>query len=102
MHTVIPFVGVGVEEATKKRYNVAASRAKDQLWVINSLDSSIDLKPGDMRKRLLDYATNPNAFAMKEEEIKRKADSVFEVQVANKLISEGYHIIQQYPVGAYR
>ena len=55
-----------------------------------------------MRKRLLDYATNPNAFAMKEEEIKRKADSVFEVQVANKLISEGYHIIQQYPVGAYR
>ena len=98
----LPFVGVGVEEATKKRYNVAASRAKDQLWVINSLDSSIDLKPGDMRKRLLDYATNPNAFAMKEEEIKRKADSVFEVQVANKLISEGYHIIQQYPVGAYR
>lgn len=98
----LPFVGVGVEEATKKRYNVAASRAKDQLWVINSLDSSIDLKPGDMRKRLLDYATNPNAFAMKEEEIKRKADSIFEVQVANKLISEGYHIIQQYPVGAYR
>lgn len=98
----LPFVGVGVEEATKKRYNVAASRAKDQLWVINSLDSSIDLKPGDMRKRLLDYATNPNAFAMKEEEIKRKADSVFEVQVSNKLISEGYHIIQQYPVGAYR
>lgn len=98
----LPFVGVGVEEATKKRYNVAASRAKDQLWIVNSLDSSIDLKPGDIRKKLLDYATNPNAFAVKEEEIKKKADSVFEVQVANKLISEGYHIIQQYPVGAYR
>lgn len=98
----LPFAGVGVEEATKKRYNVAVSRAKDQLWVINSLDSSTDLKPGDMRKRLLDYATNPKAFAIKEEEIKQKADSIFEVQVANKLISEGYHIIQQYPVGAYR
>ncbi|MEG1142014.1 MAG: DUF559 domain-containing protein, partial [Clostridia bacterium] len=32
----------------------------------------------------------------------KKADSVFEVQVANKLVSEGYHITQQYPVGAYR
>ena len=98
----LAFSGVGVEEATKKRYNVAASRARDQLWVINSLDPASDLKPGDMRKKLLDYATNPKAFAIKEEEIKKKADSVFEVQVANKLVSEGYHITQQYPVGAYR
>lgn len=98
----LSFSGSGVEDSTKKRYNVAVSRAKDQLWVVNSLDSAIDLKPGDIRKRLLDYATDPEAFSIKQEEIKKKADSVFEVQVANKLLSEGYHIIQQYPVGAYR
>ena len=56
----------------------------------------------DIRKKLLDYATDPNAFMYKEEEIKNKADSIFEVEVANKLVSEGYHIVQQYPVGAYR
>ena len=98
----LSFSGPGVEDSTKKRYNVAVSRAKDQLWVVNSLDAANDLKPGDIRKKLLDYATNPDAFAFKEEEIKKKADSIFEVQVANKLVSEGYHITQQYPVGAYR
>ncbi|MEG0022251.1 MAG: AAA domain-containing protein [Bacilli bacterium] len=98
----LSYSGPGVEDSTKKRYNVAVSRAKDQLWVVNSLDAANDLKPGDIRKKLLDYATNPDVFAFKEEEIKKKADSVFEVQVANKLVSEGYHITQQYPVGAYR
>ena len=86
----------------KKRYNVATSRAKDQLWIINSLDASSDLKEGDMRKRLLDYANDPKAFAIKVEEIKEKADSIFEIQVAEKLLSEGYNIVQQYPVGAYK
>lgn len=94
--------GNGVDDSNKKRYNVAVSRAKDQLWVVNSLDSTYNLKPGDIRKKLLDYATDPNAFMYKEEEIKNKADSIFEVEVANKLVSEGYHIVQQYPVGAYR
>ena len=98
----LAFSGPGVEDSTKKRYNVAVSRAKDQLWVINSLDAASDLKPGDIRKKLLDYATNPDAIIIKSEEVKKKADSIFEEQVANKLISEGYHIIQQYPVGAYR
>lgn len=94
-------VGNGSEDSTKKRYNVAASRAKDQLWVIYSLDAA-KLRTGDMRKKLIDYAKSPNAFAIREEEIKEKADSIFEVEVAKRLISEGYHIDQQYPVGAYR
>ena len=32
----------GTEAARKKRYNVAASRAKNQMWVINSLDTDND------------------------------------------------------------
>ena len=92
----------GPDDSTKKRYNVAVSRAKDQLWVVHSLDAAYDLKDGDIRKRLLDYTSNPNSIEIKREEIKKKADSIFEVQVAEKLVSEGYHIIQQYPVGAYK
>ena len=32
--------GNGVDDSNKKRYNVAVSRAKEQLWVVNSLDST--------------------------------------------------------------
>ena len=35
----------------KKRFNVAASRARDQMWVVHSLNPKIDLKPGDLRGR---------------------------------------------------
>ena len=37
--------GFGVDDAYRKRYNVAASRARDQLSVVDSLDSAADLKP---------------------------------------------------------
>lgn len=40
----------GVDDSTRKRYNVAVSRARDQLWVVHSLDAANDLKPGDIRK----------------------------------------------------
>ena len=46
--------GEGVDQSTKQRYNVAASRARDQLWVVHSLDYSKDLKPGDIRRDLLE------------------------------------------------
>ena len=55
-------MGFGADDAMRKRYNVAASRAKDQLWVVHSLDAANDLKPGDMRKRLIDYAADPHAL----------------------------------------
>ena len=42
--------GEGAWKLTKKRYNVAASRAQDQMWVVHSLDPLYDLKPGDLRE----------------------------------------------------
>ena len=47
-------VGEGVEGATRKRYNVAISRAKDQLWIVHSIDKN-SLKEGDLRKELFEY-----------------------------------------------
>ena len=92
----------GVEDATKKRYNVAASRARDQLWVVNSLDSDNDLKEGDLRKRLIEYAKNPETFAEKLNIIEKFSESPFEESVAKYLVSRGYDIVQQWKVGAYR
>ena len=92
----------GVDDQTRKRYNVAASRAKDQLWVVNSIDAANDLKAGDIRKTLLDYASNPQAFRNRDDEIAQKADSPFEVAVVSALVNHGYHVEQQHQVGAYR
>lgn len=94
--------GEGVGKSTKQRYNVAVSRAKNQLWVIHSLDVNNDLKSGDMRKDLIEYAIDPAAFEEQLNEIKAKADSPFEISVANALVKSGYHIVQQWAVGSYR
>ncbi len=45
----------------KQRYNVAASRAKDQLWLVHSLDPARDLQPGDLRRRLIEHVRDPAA-----------------------------------------
>ena len=94
--------GFGVDDAYRKRYNVAVSRARDQLWVVNSIDSANDLKPGDIRKILIDYAINPHSIDIKNAEIDKNSESPFESSVAKSLVSRGYHLVQQWNVGAYR
>lgn len=86
----------------RKRYNVAASRAKDQLWVVHSLDAANDLQSEDIRKLLLDYTSDPASFISEIQAVERRAESPFEKEVANALMSRGYHIVPQYSVGAYR
>lgn len=92
----------GVGKSTKQRYNVAVSRAKNQLWVVHSLDVANDLKSDDMRKNLIEYVTNPSGFAEQDAKIRAKSDSPFETAVARFLVKEGYHIVQQWAVGSYR
>jgi very-short-patch-repair endonuclease len=94
--------GEGADQSTKQRYNVATSRAKDQLWIIHSLDYSKDLKSGDIRRDLLEYADNPKAYTSIVEAIKAKAESPFEEAVAKSLVADGYNITQQWEVGSYR
>lgn len=98
----LPMMTYGVDDAYRKRYNVAASRARDQLWVVDSLDAASDLKPGDLRKRLIDYSMNPKAFSNEHRKIEKKSESPFEEAVAKNLFDCGYHIVQQWEVGAYR
>lgn len=87
--------------AMKQRYNVAVSRARDQLWIVHSLDYTADLQPGDMRRGLLEYANNPRAHEQIARRIETEADSPFETEIATALVSHGYHIVQQWQVGAY-
>ena len=92
----------GPGDMYRKRYNVAASRARDQLWVVDSLDAANDLKQGDLRKTLIEYSLDPAAHTNRCTEIQANADSPFEVAVAQTLTDRGYHLVQQWKVGAYR
>lgn len=98
----VSMLNFGPDDSYRKRYNVAVSRARDQLWVVDSLDPTTDLKPGDIRKTLIDYSLNPKALEATHAEIEKKADSPFEVSVANALADRGYHLVQQWKVGSYR
>ena len=91
----------GTESARKKRYNVAASRAKNQMWVVKSLDVDNDLKTGDIRKEFLEYVSSPKEMLLTEE-MEKNSESVFEEKIAKYLISEGYHIEQQWEAGLYK
>lgn len=92
----------GTEGMNKKRFNVAASRAKDQLWVVHSLDPDVDLQNGDLRKLLIEHAQNPEDKMFAIRKMLERAESPFEEAVMQDLIGKGYHIVSQWQVGAYR
>lgn len=94
--------GDGAFEATKKRYNVASSRARDQLWVVHSLDPDNDLKQGDLRRELIRHAMDPTAAIRMYEDAAKHVESEFERQVLKILINAGYHVTPQWKVGYYR
>ena len=98
----LTLAGEGADQSRKQRYNVAASRAKDQLWVVHSLDISKDLKQGDIRRDMLEYASNPKAFSQLATAVEAAAESPFEEVVGKSLVAAGYHLVQQWEVGAYR
>ncbi len=85
----------------KKRFNVAASRARDQMWVVHSLDIS-NLQATDLRRRLIEHARNPKALQVKIEAVSTKAESEFERDVLAQLVTAGYRVKPQYVVGPYR
>jgi very-short-patch-repair endonuclease len=89
-------------ERFKKRFNVAASRAKDQLWVVHSLDHQRDLQVDDLRWRLLQWAADPASASRRRAEAVSKAESPFEGEVIRRLVDAGYRVKPQYAVGAYR
>ena len=93
-------VGEGVEGATRKRYNVAISRAKDQLWIVHSIDKN-SLKEGDLRKELFEYIDSLKENAFDKTAIQNITASDFENEVARHLLEKNYTIKQKWRVGSY-
>lgn len=101
------------QELYVQRYNVAASRAKDQMWLFHSVQRTDLVNPEDMRFRLLDYCYRVSARqrvevegtrtgAAPEDRLVAPFESLFEQRVFNRLDERGYTVVPQFPVGPYR
>jgi very-short-patch-repair endonuclease len=81
---------------------VAASRARDQMWVVHSLDPHHDLKADDLRRQLIEHAHDPNLFLRALEQKEIRPQSAFEREVMKRLTAAGYRVAPQWRVGAFR
>jgi len=91
------------QQLFKQRFNVAASRGRDQMWIVHSLNPERDLKPEDLRRQLIEHAYDP-AHLMRalEETEENKTQSPFQREVAKFLECRGYRVTPQWRVGKYQ
>lgn len=90
------------QPAFQQRFNVAASRARNQMWVVHSVSPETDLKPGDLRRRLIEHALDPKAITRELEKADARAESEFERLVIQRLVQAQYNVVPQWRVGRYR
>jgi very-short-patch-repair endonuclease len=88
------------QQMFKQRYNVAASRARDQMWVVHSLDPQTDLQPGDLRRRLIEHAQAPEILTRTFDNQETKVQSALERDVMKRLVQAGYRVIPRWKVGS--
>lgn len=88
-------------DGAEQRINVAASRAKDQMWLIRSINAA-DLSVNDVRRSLIEYCSDPSLGVAREAAVLDRTESPFERLVAERLVRAGYDVQAQYEVGSYR
>jgi very-short-patch-repair endonuclease len=90
------------QQLFKQRFNVAASRARDQMWVVHSISPQTDLKHGDLRRRLIEHSLDPSTLMRLLEEKGNRVESEFERLVMRHLITAGFRVTPQWKVGSFR
>ncbi|WP_241834378.1 AAA domain-containing protein [Pseudofrankia asymbiotica] len=97
----------------QRRFNVAASRARDQMWLFHSVGLE-DLRPDDLRHSHLGYvlarsraqevdAVEPPRPDQVSPDIPHpRFDSLFEQRVFRELTAAGYHVLPQVEVNGRR
>ena len=83
-----------------QRYNVATSRARDQMILFHSVDLN-HLKSKDIRFQLLQYCSNPFRVQNEIQNYAYDFDSDFERDVFSIISSRGYRVIPQVKIGTH-
>lgn len=97
-----------VDEGAKRRFNVAASRARDQMFLFHSVPLESLANKNDWRYKLLSWFYDPQKEELKagREILKKEFESgnasQFSFDVGNILIDKGYQVLPEYPAIGYR
>ncbi|WP_261575258.1 AAA domain-containing protein [Frankia gtarii] len=83
-----------------QRVNVAASRARNQMWVFHTVDPAT-LREDDIRRQLIEY-TYAGATPQATGRLADRCESEFERAVLREILGRGYRVRPQHPVGRYR
>jgi len=85
--------------SAEQRFNVAASRARDRMYLVRSIGLN-DLSEKDLRRSLLEHFTKPVLAANGDVDLASLCDSGFEREVFARLTSAGYRVVPQVRVGS--
>ncbi|MFF3830723.1 AAA domain-containing protein [Streptomyces sp. NPDC002458] len=92
-----------------RRFNVAASRARDQMWLFTSVTPD-QLRSKDLRHSLLTYmqappelqGTSPGLSTVSPDDRCEPFDSLFEQRVFRRIKENGYHVVPQWKASGKR
>lgn len=92
-----------------RRFNVAASRARDQMWLFTSVTPD-QLRSKDLRHSLLTYmqappelqGTSPGLSTVSPDNRCEPFDSLFEQRVFRRIKESGYHVVPQWKASGKR
>ena len=90
-------------EAFAQRFNVAASRARDRMYLVRSVGPEGLSEADQLRRRLIAHFVAP--FAQDEgrvEDLRKLCESPFEREVYDELVQRGYWVTPQVKVGQFR
>lgn len=94
-------IGAMNTPAAARRVNVAASRARNQLWLVHSVGPE-SLHRDDPRRALLEHCLVPMEIAAASAAFE-KTESQFERDVLTRILDAGYtQVTTQYAVGGFR
>ena len=90
-------------DSIAQRFNVAASRARDRMYLVRSIEMD-QLSPNDkLRRNLLSHFVTPYMQDEKRvENLRQLCESDFEREVYDILTERGYRVLPQVKVGEYR
>jgi hypothetical protein len=88
--------------AAMRRINVAASRARQQMWIVHSVDPG-SFPDGDLRGALIRHCHDGATSTAPAADLLERCESQFERDVVQKIVARGYRRVSvQHSVGRYR
>ena len=94
-----PLVGAGFDQ----RFNVAASRARDRMYLVRSVSLEHLSMANRLRRSLITHFASPFVHdEARVEDLRKLCESPFEREVYDLLVDRGYRVTPQVKVGQYR